>query len=40
MYFKKGDYESAAEQARIAYDQGFPMGGLRNKLKKVNISVD
>jgi len=40
MYFEKGDYESAAKQARIAYDRGFPMEGLRKKLKKVNISVN
>jgi tetratricopeptide (TPR) repeat protein len=40
MYFEKGDYESAAKQARIAYDGGFPMEGLRRKLKKVNISVN
>jgi Flp pilus assembly protein TadD len=40
MYFEKGDHENAAKYARIAYDRGFPMEGLRNKLKKVNISVN
>ena len=40
MYFEKGDHESAAKQAQIAYDGGMPMQGLRKKLKKVNITVN
>ena len=40
MYFEKGDYDNAAKYARIAYDQGFPMEGLRNKLKEVNILIN
>jgi hypothetical protein len=29
---KKKDYEQARTHARKAYDQGFPLPGLRNQL--------
>jgi tetratricopeptide (TPR) repeat protein len=40
MYFDKGDHESAAKHARLAYNGGYPLEGLRNKLKKANITLD
>lgn len=33
-YFAAGDYESAESYARKAYDNGFPLKGLKNKLIK------
>jgi Flp pilus assembly protein TadD len=32
LYVKKKDYEQARTHARKAYDQGFPLPGLRNQL--------
>lgn len=34
-YFKKKDYASARRHARLAYDQGFPLPGLKSKLAAV-----
>ena len=33
-YFESGDHERALTQARRAYDLGFPLPGLRDKLKR------
>lgn len=35
-YFQKKDYEKANHHAQIAYEGGFPLPGLRKKLKSVN----
>ena len=35
-YFAVADYENAKKQATIAYDGGFPLQGLKNKLKSVD----
>ena len=34
-YFKKKDYASARRHAKLAYDQGFPLPGLKSKLASV-----
>jgi hypothetical protein len=34
-YFETGDYEKSAAYAKKAYDRGFELPGLRNKLTKV-----
>jgi hypothetical protein len=34
MYFDMKDYGKAVEYAKKAYDLGFPLAGLRNKLKQ------
>lgn len=34
-YFKKKDYTSARRHAKLAYDQGFPLPGLKSKLAAV-----
>ncbi len=34
LYFDLADFPHAQEQARIAYADGYPLPGLRNKLKK------
>jgi tetratricopeptide (TPR) repeat protein len=33
-YFEVKEYENAVKHAKLAYDAGFPLDGLRNKLKK------
>lgn len=33
-YFAKGDYEESARHARKAYSLGYPLPGLRNKLRR------
>ncbi len=35
-YFDLGDYDKAMEQAKVAYSLGFPLPGLRSKLKSVD----
>ena len=35
-YFEMKDYDKALEQAKKAYALGFPLPGLRDKLKRVN----
>jgi tetratricopeptide (TPR) repeat protein len=35
-YFDLGDYDKALEQAKTAYSLGFPLPGLRDKLKRAN----
>ena len=35
VLLKLGDPESAAEQAHLAYDKGYPLPGLRQKLKRM-----
>ncbi len=34
MYLKEKDYEQAIVHAKTAYELGFPLPGLRNKLMK------
>ncbi len=34
MYLKEKDYEQAIVHAKKAYELGFPLPGLRNKLMK------
>jgi tetratricopeptide (TPR) repeat protein len=34
MYFEKKDYERSRENAKKAYDAGFPLPGLKNKLQQ------
>lgn len=34
-YFKKKDYANARRHAKLAYDQGFPLPGLKSKLTAV-----
>jgi len=33
--YNKGDYEGALQHARVAYQLGFPLPGLRKKLRKI-----
>lgn len=35
VYFDQKDYAGAMRHARVAYDLGFPLPGLKNKLAKV-----
>lgn len=35
VYFDRKDYSAAMRHARVAYDLGFPLEGLKNKLAKV-----
>ena len=39
-YFDLNDYDKALEQAKAAYALGFPLPGLRDKLKRANKWVD
>jgi hypothetical protein len=32
LYFDMGDYAKAVEHARVAYNAGYPLVGLRKKL--------
>ena len=34
LYFDKKNFAKSKEHAKIAYDQGFPLPGLKNKLTK------
>ena len=34
LYFELKDYEKSMANARIAYEQGFNLPGLKNKLTK------
>lgn len=36
LLFKSGEYVSAREHAQIAYDLGFPLQGLKRRLKEKN----
>ena len=36
-YFNKKDYEKSAAYAKKAYDLGYPLPGLRDKLRRVNV---
>ena len=40
LYFDMKDCQNAREQARIAYTSGYPLPGLRNKLKKAGCWND
>jgi Tfp pilus assembly protein PilF len=40
LYFEMKDYRSAREQARLAYSSGYPLPGLKNKLKKAGYWDD
>ena len=40
LYYDKKDYDLAAKFAKVAYDAGYPLEGLRNKLKSVNVPTD
>ena len=39
LYFEMEDYESAAKRAEVAYRNGHPLEGLRNKLSEVGLTV-
>jgi tetratricopeptide (TPR) repeat protein len=39
-YVKKNDYEHALQHARKAYDQGYPLPGLKNQLVKAGKWTD
>ena len=36
VYFELKDYENSLKHAKIAYDLGFPLKGLREKLESVH----
>jgi Flp pilus assembly protein TadD len=40
LYFELNDLESARKHAKIAYDLGYPLPGLKNKLKQKNMWTD
>jgi len=39
VYFDVRDYQKAAQQAATAYELGYPLPGLRNKLARVGVDV-
>jgi tetratricopeptide (TPR) repeat protein len=39
-YTQKKDYERAMHHARVAYDLGFPLPGLRNRLRALGVWKD
>ncbi len=40
LFADLGEYNRAAEHAKTAYTLGYPLPGLRNKLRKAGVSID